>query len=370
MFAENDNGSNISPINAQFHEHLLERLQEMCSDQIALQNGDFLLERLNKSAELKNFFTICDQNEQCKLLREDKHWQCFIRKMDHHKMHLIFVPSLFISVPSSQSVVAKILPMIVIECSRQLLSHPDPMQPSLSTLQPDVYQQVLFQPVLDTLHNISSPASPGVLFGSNGQQLSQTCSQLRSIHKQCFLDAMYITLKGGFDDIVPSDFLVVTELCEKKSSNVDITPFIATLCVHSVISNPQHSSNGCSKETDGSMESPSHATNINYTEMIKLLKLQGASSITLSLATMETSSLPNSANQPCVGWGCELQQQLQKILSLAHYHTVPGTTGYYYFSIIPPQVARHFVYSSTYLRIEHLYNLLGSLLYLQCGERS
>ena len=311
----------------------------MCHDQIAIQKGDFLLERLNKSVELKHFFTICNLNNQSKLLREDEHWKCFIRKMDQHKMHLIFIPSLFITVPSSQSVVAKILPMIVIESSRQLLSRPDPMQPSPSTLQPDVYQQVLFPPVLDTLHNTSLPASPGVLFGSNGQQLSQTCSQLRSVHSQCFLDAMYVTLKGGLDDIVPSDFLVVTELCEKRSCNVDITPFIATLCVHSVISNPQRSPNGCSKETNGSMESPSHATNIDYTEMIKLLKLQNASSITLSLTSMETSSLPSPANQPCMGWGCELQHQLQRMLSLAHYHTVPGTNGYYYFSIIPPQVS-------------------------------
>ena len=316
----------------------------MCHHQISLQQGDFLLERLNKSVELENFFSICNLDNQCKLLREDKQWKCFIRKMDLHKLHLIFVPSLFISVPSNQSVVAKVLPIIVTECTKQLLMRPDPMQLSPPTLQADVFQQVLFQPAQDTLHNVSSPASPVVLFGTDGQQLSKTCSQLRNIHSQCFLDAMYVTLKCGLDDIVPSDFLVVTELCEKKSSSWDITPFIATLCVHSVISNTQqsYSNGGGSKETNGSVESPTQASNVDYTEMIKLLKSQDASSITLSLAAMETGSLLSPANQPCVGWGSELQQQLQKMLSQAHYHTVPGTSGYYYFSIISPQV-RHFI---------------------------
>ena len=311
----------------------------MCHDQITLEQGDFLLERLSRSVELDNFFSICNLDNQCKLLREDKHWKCFIRKMDQRKLHLIFVPSVFISVLSNQSVVAKILPIIVTECSRQLLMRADPMQLSPPTLQSDVFQQVLFQPAVDTLHSISTPAPPGVLFGTDGQQLSKTCSQLRNIHNQCFLDTMYVTLKCGLDDIIPSDFLVVTELCEKKSSSLDITPFIATLCVHSVISNAQQScSNGSSKERDGSMESPTQASNVNYTEMINLLKSQGPSSIALSFATMETGSLLSPANQPCMGWGSELQQQLQKMLSQAHYHTVPGTTGYYYFSIISPQV--------------------------------
>jgi len=274
--------------------------------------------------------------------------------MDQHQLHLVFVPSLFISIPSSQSVIAKILPIIVVECSASLLKCPDPMQTSPPTLQPDVYQQVLFQPALDTLHNISSPISPGVLFGTSGHQLSMTCSQIRSIHSQCFLDAMYVTLRARLDNIVPSDFLVVTELCEKRSSSLDITPFIATLCVHSVITNVQQSStngdkksstnggkksstNG-SKETNGSIESPLRASDLDYTRMIKLLKSQDTSSIMLSLTTIETSNLLSPTKQPCVGWGSELQQQLQKMLSRAHYHKVPGTNGYYYFSIIAPQV--------------------------------
>lgn len=338
MLAGNDSSQDVSPINAQFYEHLLGRLQEMSHLQLMLQHGDFLLDRLSQSAELENFFSICNIDGQSKLLREDKQWKCFVRKMEQHKLHLIFVPSLFISVPSNQDIVAKILPIIVAECSRQLLMRPDPMQLSPPVLQPDVFQQVLFPPALDTLHDVSSPASPAVLFGANGHQLSTTCSQLRGIHSQCFLDAMYTTLKGGLDDIVPSDFHVVTELCEKKSNNLDITPFIATLCVHSVISNAQQLSSNGSKEMNGSVESPLRPSDIDYTYMIKLLRSQDASSITLSLATMETSNLLNPANQPCMGWGRELQQQLQKMLSRAHYHAVPGTNGYYYFSIISPQV--------------------------------
>lgn len=335
VFVDDDNGPNVSPINAQFYEQLLERLRDMCHYQLALQDGGFLLDRLNQSVELKNFFSICKIDNQCKMLREDKQWKCYTRKIDRHQLHLVFVPSLFISIPSSQSVIAKILPTIVVECSASLLRCPDPMQLSPPTLQPDVYQQILFQPALDTLHNISLPISPGVLFGLSGYQLSMTCSQIRSIHSQCFLDAMYVTLKSRLDNIVPSDFLVVTELCEKKSSSLDITPFIATLCVHSVITNV--STNG-NKKTDDSIESPLRTSDLDYTHMIKLLKSQDASSIMLSLATMETSNLLNPTKQPCVGWGNELQQQLQKMLSRAHYHTVPGTNGYYYFSIIAPQV--------------------------------
>ena len=94
---------------------------------------------------------------------------------------------------------------------------------------------------------------------------------------------MYVTLKCGRNDTVPIDVLVVTELCEKKNSSLDITPFIATLCVHSIISNAwQSCSNGSNKERDGSVES-TQANNVDYTEMIKLLRSQDASSITLSL---------------------------------------------------------------------------------------
>ena len=339
LAGESENDPIVSPINAQFYERLLEKLQEMCHDHLTLQLGDFILDRLSQSAELENFFSVCNIDNQCKLLHEDKQWKCFVRKIEHHKLHLIFVPSLFISIPCNQATVAKILPIIVAECSKQLLMCPDPMQVSPAALQHDVFQQVLFAPAVDVLHNISSPASPAVLFGTNGNQLATTCSQLRGIHNQCFLDAMYATLKGGLDDIVPSDFTIVTELCERRTNSLDITPFIATMCVHSVISNVQQSSSSGGKETDGSTESPSRPSDIDYTHMIKLLRSQDASSITLSLATMETSGLLSPSNQPCVGWGCELQQQLQKMLSRAHYHTVPGTTGYYYFSIISPQVS-------------------------------
>lgn len=344
LAGESENDSNVSPINAQFYERLLERLQEMCHDHLTLQRGDFLLERLSQSTELENFFSVCNVDDQCRLLHEDKQWKCFVRKVDHHRLHLIFVPSLFISIPCNQATVAKILPIVVAECSRQLLMRPDPMQVSPAALQPDVFQQVLFEPAVDALHNMSSPTSPAVLFGANGQQLATTCSQLRSVHCQCFLDAMYSTLKGGLDDIVPSDFHVVTDLCEKRTSNLDITPFIATMCVHSVISNVQQSSSNEGKETDGSGESPSRPSDIDYTHMIKLLRSQNASSITLSLAAMETSGLLSPSNQPCMGWGSDLQQQLQKMMSRAHYHNVPGTTGYYYFSIISPQV-RNVLYS-------------------------
>ena len=309
----------------------------MCSHQeLSLQCGDFLLERLNQSIELEHFFAICNVDNQCKLLSEDRGWKCFVRKMDQNQLHLIFIPSLFINIPSTQSVVAKILPIIVAECSKQLLMRPDPMEMSPPALQPDIYQQVLFQPSLDALQNISSPTSPGALFGVNGHQLSMTCSQIRSIHSQCFLEAMYATLKGGLDDIVPSDFIVVTDLCEKRSNTLDITPFIATLCVHSVISNVKQPSSNSGKETDGSVESP-RVSDLDYTEMIKLLKSQDASSIMLSLATMETNLL-SPANQPCLGWGSELRQQLEKMLSRANYYAVPDTSGYYYFSIIAPQV--------------------------------
>lgn len=313
---------------------MLERLQEICHYQLALQHGGFLLDRLSQSSELENFFSICNIDNQCQLLREDKQWKCFIRKLDS-QLHLIFVPSLFISVPSNKSIVVKILPIVVAECSSSLLMRPDPMQLSPPTLQPDVYQQVLFQPALDTLRK-TSPTSPGLMFGSSGRQLSMMCSQIRSIHSQCFLDAMYATLKSKLDDVVPSDFVVVTELCEKRSSNLDITPFIATLCIHSVIRNVQSS---CSSGTDSSIESPPQPNDLDYTRMIKLLRSQDASSITLSLA--DTNNLVYPANQPCMGWSCEVQQQLQKMLSRAHYHAVPGTNGYYYFSIIPPPQVRN-----------------------------
>ena len=157
----------------------------MCDNQLALQHGDFLLERLNHSAELRNFFSVCNIDDQCKMLREDKQWKCFIRKTEHRKLHLIFVPSLFISVPSSQAIVAKILPIIVAECSRDLLMRPDPMQVSPPTLRPDVFQQILFQPTLDSLRNVSSPTSPGALFGDNGHHLAMTCSQLCTVYTHC-----------------------------------------------------------------------------------------------------------------------------------------------------------------------------------------
>lgn len=325
----------VSPINSIFYQLISDRLLSACNYQIPIKGGGFLLDRLCQSKELENFFTIININDQSKMLHEDGNWKCFVRKMDRF-IHLLFIPSCFISLHGDGSFVAKLLPIVVVECSSPLLMCPDPMQTTPPALDPDIYQQVFYQPAQDLLKNISLPTSPGILFGTSGHQLSVTCSQIRSIHSQCFLDAMYSALKNKLD-IVPSDFVTVTELCEKKSNKLDITPFIATLCIHSTIVNDGQQ---IPKDLETAIvDSPSSvATGLDYAHMIKLLRSQDeASNITLSLS--KSTSVLSPSHQPCIGWGRELQQQLQKMLSRAHYHTIPGTSGYYYFSVIPPMVS-------------------------------
>ena len=327
------NADTISPINAIFYQLITDKLLSACNYQIPIKGGGFLLDRLRQAKELDNFFAIADVNDQSKKLREDANWKCYVRKMDRC-CHLLFVPSQFISLHRDESFVAKLLPIIVVECSSPLLMCPDPMQTTPPTLNPDIYKQVLYQPAQDLLSKTSLPTSPGILFGVSGHQLSETCSHIRSIHSQCFLDAMYSALKNRLD-IVPGDFVTVTELCEKKSNTLDITPFIATLCIHCTVVNDGQQT----PKDPEAVDTPSSVTSgLDYAHMIKLLRSQDdTSSITLSLSEGNSSLSPS--HQPCVGWSTELQQQLQKMLSRAYYHTIPGTSGYYYFSVIPPVVS-------------------------------
>uniref|UniRef100_A0A8C9RR21 SZT2 subunit of KICSTOR complex n=1 Tax=Scleropages formosus TaxID=113540 RepID=A0A8C9RR21_SCLFO len=188
---------------------------------------------------------------------QSPHWKCYAKYVNPHQIFLIFLPSTFagleekdrvkfaepqkpdvhipfgwqVSQQSSTDLPRPRCPVYVYNCSldslKEQLVHPN------SNRQPS---DILFR-YLHSFHSTSWTEL--IAHPHKHKELANYCSLLQEHYHQCYVKGVYRSLEQSYK-VSSQDVLTAMDYCEESLQEIDLSPFLHTLCGHLRIFREQH----------------------------------------------------------------------------------------------------------------------------------
>lgn len=303
------NLSSCSPLNYHFRQKLAEQLKPLAPIAFSLSSAQPFLERILSSPTLEEFCRASHISESTTEL----YMKCFALHQEND-IYVFFIPSYFSSLSSSGEFSALVLPLLLLHCSQEVLMDPDPAQPDLPLLLPDVYHHLTL--TATTLQ--PSPGNKQAAIPLQGYML-QLVLKLQAIHVSSYLHTIHYAMCREIP-VSPHDFLSGMDICDKTVLSVDFTPLIAALCHHATARLPW--------EGDSSENKPASLQTEMLCQLLVSVLSKMQSTFWLSLRDPELMLVSH-----CEKWSGEVEKTFQDYLIEAGFQGVPCREGYYWLKV-------------------------------------